>query len=105
MGLIIGVALLGGAASVVRFGVSRIVPGPGGTFIVNITGSLALGILHAADVTGTAYTLFGTAVIGSYTTFSTWMLETSELPPARALANLGIPLATGLVAVALPSLV
>jgi CrcB protein len=51
---------------------------PWGTFVVNITGSLALGYLGAA-FTGTTLLLAGTASIGSYTTFSTWMLETHRL--------------------------
>ena len=104
MALIAGIALLGGIGALARFTVSRAYPGTTGTFIVNITGAFALGVLHAAGVTGDALTLSGSAFLGSYTTFSTWMLETTELPLARAATNVAVPLAAGLVAVLLPTL-
>ena len=54
-------------------------PFPSGTLAVNILGSLALGILHGAGVTGDASLLPGTAFLGAFTTFSSWMLETHHL--------------------------
>jgi len=51
---------------------------PWGTFTINISGSFALGIL-STQFAGTTLLLTGTACIGSYTTFSTWMLETDRL--------------------------
>ncbi len=52
---------------------------PLGTLVVNISGALVLGLLVGLALSANAYLLAGTAVIGSYTTFSTWMLESHRL--------------------------
>ena len=52
---------------------------PWGTFVVNVSGAFVLGLLFGASLSGTSYLLAGTACVGSYTTFSTWMLETHRL--------------------------
>jgi CrcB protein len=101
----VGVALLGGAGALARFLLDAAVSErfgrdlPLGTFVVNVSGAFALGVL------GTGHLLAGTALLGSYTTFSTWMLESHRLGEdgrTRALAaNLAISLAAGLGAAAL----
>jgi CrcB protein len=106
-----GVALAGGAAAIVRFAVDGAVARraarsfPFGTLAVNLSGALALGLLAGLGVAGDAYAVAGTATLGSYTTFSTWMYETQRLAEdgdARAaLLNLVASLALGLGAVAL----
>ena len=58
-----------------RFGIRF----PWGTLIVNLSGAFMLGFLNGADVGHTALTLAGAAFLGSLTTFSTWMLETTRL--------------------------
>ena len=108
LALWLGVALIGGAASVARFLVHGLFPAdaragfPLGTLAVNVTGSLILGLLVGAAVHGDAYLLAGTAAVGSYTTFSTWMLDTERLSSRTgriaAAANIAIPLALGLAA-------
>ncbi len=54
---------------------------------------------------GDAYLLAGTAAVGAYTTFSTWMLETHRLgedrEPALLFANIVVSAALGLGAAAL----
>jgi CrcB protein len=81
----IGVALLGGVGAVTRFlldGVLSAAIGralPLGTFVVNLSGAFLLGLFTGLAFSGAALTLAGTATIGSYTTFSTWMLETQRL--------------------------
>jgi fluoride exporter len=107
----IGVGLLGGAGAVARFAVDAAVsararPGfPVGTLVVNGSGSLLLGLLVGLDVTGDALLLAGTAVLGSYTTFSTWMAETHRLGATHrrgaATVNVALSLAVGLTAAAL----
>jgi CrcB protein len=52
---------------------------PLGTFVVNLTGGFTLGLLTGAGVTGDALLVFGTGLLGGYTTFSTWMVETQRL--------------------------
>lgn len=101
----IGVAAFGVAATL-RFlvdgAVSRRIDGgfPWGTLAVNLSGAFVLGILTGLALSDPAALVAGTAVVGSYTTFSTWMLETQRLaeegevaPPA---ANLLISPALGM---------
>ena len=95
------VAMLGGVGAVSRFVVDglvseRLAAGsfPWGTLLVNLSGAALLGGLVGAAVTGTAFVLAGTATIGSYTTMSTWMLESHRLGqddqlPAAAINLLG----------------
>lgn len=64
---------------------------PWGTLAANLTGAFALGALHGAAVGGWALIMSGAALLGAYTTFSTWMLETIRLwrtSPAAAAANI-----------------
>jgi len=72
---------------------------PLGTFAVNIVGSFLLGLTTSAIPEQAA--LLGTALLGSFTTFSTLANETitlSEQGVRRAVAYLGITLATGVLA-------
>lgn len=81
----LGVCALGGAGAIARFLLDGAVSGasaarfPLGTLAVNLSGSALLGLLVGLGVHGHAYLLAGSAVIGSYTTFSTWMLESHRL--------------------------
>jgi len=60
------------------------------TLAVNTIASLALGVLAGAGTSGWALRLAGAALIGSFSTFSTWMLESGRL------ADEGEPFAAGL---------
>lgn len=62
-----------------RWAVSRInrPDWPGGTLAVNLGAAFLLGLLHGAGA-GTR-TLVGVALLGSYSTFSTVMLELVDL--------------------------
>ena len=75
---------------------------PLGTLAVNLSGSFVLGLIVGAGLHGDDYLLAGTAAVGSYTTFSTWMLDTERLARdgrlARAAVNIGASLALGLAA-------
>jgi fluoride exporter len=102
-----GVLLCGGAGAVLRFlvdgAVSRRVTGgfPSGTLVVNLSGAFVLGLLDGILLPAGAALLVGTGVLGSYTTFSTWMFETQRLGEERqarpALANLALSVTAGLV--------
>ena len=48
---------------------------PIGTFIINITGAILLGIVSRLDVGRNVYLLLGDGFLGAYTTFSTFMYE------------------------------
>lgn len=111
LGTWIAVALLGGIGAVLRFSVDWLVSlrfgfgFPFGTLAVNLSGSFVLGLLAGAAVEGDARLLAGTAVLGAYTTFSTWMLDSQELAQRgqgrAALANVVLSAAIGLAAAAL----
>ncbi len=102
----LGVALLGGVGALLRFRLDALVQlradgdFPLGTLVVNLLGSFVLGVLRGAGIGGETSLLAGTAVLGSFTTFSTWILETERLSEegddAVALLNLGISLVGGL---------
>ncbi len=69
--------LLGGAAgATARHGVARALPGRRATLLVNLVGSLLLGLLLG---TGTStYALLGVGFCGALTTFSTYAVEVLE---------------------------
>ncbi|MGH2854089.1 MAG: fluoride efflux transporter CrcB [Solirubrobacteraceae bacterium] len=108
-----GVALLGGGGALARFMLDEAIGSragrassfPLGTFAVNVSGALLLGLLNGAGLTGEALTLAGAATLGSYTTFSTWMLESQRLAEdadsGGALLNILLSLTAGLAAAAL----
>lgn len=111
----IGVGLLGGVGALARFIVDGFVDArsaagfPWGTFAVNISGALALGLLAGVALHGNALILIGAATLGSYTTFSTWMLETDrsveEGRMPAAVLNVILTLAAGLAAAELGRLI
>jgi fluoride exporter len=110
-----GVVLIGGAGSVVRFLVDGAVSSaagrdfPFGTMVVNISGALILGLLTGLALGHDQALLAGTAAVGSYTTFSTWMLETERLAEERqhrkAIINVVVSLVLGVAAAALGRLI
>lgn len=75
------------------------------TLAVNASGSLMLGVLAGAGTAGWPLRLAGAALIGSFTTFSTWMLESGRLAEEGELLAAGVnvvgSLLLGLGAVAL----
>ena len=110
---VVAVVAVGGAlGSLGRWGLGEALGHESGeiawsTFIVNVSGALLLGVL-AAVTAGTAWRrmrpFLGVGVLGGWTTFSTYMLDTRDLlvagrVPAALLAYLGGTLGAGLVAV------
>ncbi|MER6470719.1 fluoride efflux transporter CrcB [Streptomyces collinus] len=79
---------------------------PWGTFVVNVTGSLILGLLTGAVSAGAAgphlQLLIGTGLCGALTTYSTFSYETLRLTEAGAglyaAANVVASLVAGLAA-------
>ena len=110
----IAIAVAGAAGALARYGlqvlVTRKTPGefPWGTFVVNISGAFAVGLIFTlaterwslAPWLTTALTV---GFLGAYTTFSTLSLETYRLAADRALGlafvNVAGSCAAGLVAV------
>jgi CrcB protein len=94
----VGVVLAGGVGAVLRFLVDRAVAHraarslpfvglPCGTLVVNLSGAALLGLLGGLALSRHTALLAGTAFVGSYTTFSTWMLETQRLSEERQVRN------------------
>lgn len=57
---------------------------PFGTFVINITGALLLGLLCGFGVSGNPYLLLGDGFCGAFTTFSTFTVESVQLIRGRA---------------------
>ena len=105
-----GVMLIGGAGSVARFLADGLVAAaadrgfPLGTLAVNVSGAVILGVITGLALGHDQALLAGTAAVGSYTTFSTWMLETQRLTEERqyrtAVLNVVVSLVLGVAAAA-----
>ena len=99
-----GVVLIGGAGSVARFLADGVVASttgrdfPLGTLAVNVSGALILGLLTGLALGHDQALLAGTAAVGSYTTFSTWMLETQRLAEERQHAKAAVNVIASLAA-------
>ena len=107
--VVIGVGLLGGAGALARFLLDGAVTQrtgsafPWGTLAVNASGSFVLGLVAGAGLDTDAYRLVATGLVGAYTTFSTWMLESHRLGEEGrwrlGALNIVASVAVGLVAV------
>lgn len=113
--LVLAVALAGAVGASARYVVDGLVQSrargvfPWGTFVVNVTGSLLLGLftglaLHHG-LGPVAKTVLGTGFCGAYTTFSTFSYETVRLledgSVLEAALNAFVGLAVGLLAAAM----
>ena len=104
-GVFVAVALLGGLGSVARVLVDEAVRArtpagfPTGILVVNLTGSFALGLVVGLGANGDTMRLAGIGLVGGYTTYSAWMLDSDRLPPRLAAINVAGSLTGGLLAV------
>lgn len=106
-----GVVVIGGCGAVLRLVVDAAVGArlgrdfPFGTLAINLSGALILGLITGLALGDTETLLEGTAAVGSYTTFSTWMFETQRLDEERqhpsAALNVVLSLVLGVAAAAL----
>jgi CrcB protein len=102
---VVAVGVLGGAGAVGRLLLDGSISArwsgtfPLGTLAVNLIGSLVLGVLAGAGIGEDAMRLLATGLIGSFTTFSTWMFETQRLVEEGdervAAANVAVSLLLG----------
>jgi CrcB protein len=108
--LLLAVGLLGGTGAVARFLVDGAITArargrglPLGILAVNLSGALLLGIVVGAAVRDDAYRLIATGLLGSYTTFSTWVFDSDRLARdgrgGAAALYIAASLALGLLAV------
>jgi CrcB protein len=102
----VAVGLLGGAAAAARFLIDSAFaarsdhPFPLGVLAI----TLALGLVAGAALEGEALVIVAGGGIGSFTTFSTWMLDSHRLADAGhthlVWLNLGLSLVVGFAAIA-----
>jgi CrcB protein len=100
----LGIALLGGVGSVMRLLVAAwlnrdrtTADWPLGTFVINLSGSFVLGILSGVGSDWQVPAVLGLGLIGSYTTFSTWMIETAGLAEAGRRDRAALYIAASLI--------
>jgi CrcB protein len=84
-GIVVAIGAVGGVGAIARFALDGTVAGrigggfPFGTFVVNVLGAFVLGVLFGAAVSQNTYRVVGTGLVGAFTTFSTWALESHRL--------------------------
>ncbi len=66
-----------------RLLISQAVAGPRGTLVVNVVGSLLIGLF--AGLSAAPYALLGFGFCGAFTTYSTFAVEVVSLPRRRGL--------------------
>jgi CrcB protein len=85
LSIALGIGVLGGLGALARFALDGAVASsagrefPYGTLVVNLVGAFGLGILLGVAADQSVYRLFGTGLIGAFTTFSTWAFESHRL--------------------------
>jgi CrcB protein len=100
------VAVGGFTGAVCRHVVAVALPGgfPWGTLAVNVAGSFALGVLLfeaklAGRLSAETRLVLGTGFLSSFTTYSTFAVQTAALSPTLAVANVAANYALGFAAV------
>ena len=110
-GLWAAIGVVGGLGAIARFLLDGDVTRrlgrafPFGTLAVNLTGSFVLGLLVGAALGDDAFRVAGTGLVGAFTTFSTWALESHRLGEdgelGRGALNFGVSLILGVALAAL----
>lgn len=90
------VALGGGLGALARWGLTTVGPEmPWSTLTINLVGSFLIGLLWARVPDGPRWWLWGTGVLGGFTTFSALAAETVALDPSAAAGYLVATLTLG----------
>lgn len=102
--VVVLVAIGGFTGANLRYLLTLVVPGLGATFLANVAGCLALGFLaYEAELVGVlseeSALVASTGFLSSFTTYSTFALETLQSAPLVGVANVVATYAVGLVAV------
>lgn len=108
LAIVLAVGIVGGAGAVARLLLDGTVSErsgsgfPYGTLSVNLLGAFLLGAAAGAALGQDAYRVVGLGLIGGFTTFSTWALESQRLGEegelGRTIANFGVSLILGVLA-------
>ncbi|MBM7543908.1 fluoride efflux transporter CrcB [Periweissella beninensis] len=108
--MILMIGLGAAVGSIIRYVLTQIVKQkqktvfPLATFVINLSGSFLLGMLLGLNSTPVVYKIFGTGLIGGYTTFSTFnteiiLLKNSDQPKMAMAYLLSSYLGGGLLAI------
>ena len=92
------VAAGGFVGATLRYGVGAALPGPAGTLAANVLGSFVLGVAASTLTDGRRRLLFGTGVLSSFTTYSTFAVETVTATPEVGALNVAVTYALGVTA-------
>lgn len=103
--LLVGIG--GTIGSLLRFELGRLIAErakttfPIGTFLINISGAIGLGIVMNLSLDRSLMLLFATGLLGAYTTFSTFMYEGfylyQEKERGKAISYIGWSLLLGVI--------
>jgi len=98
------IAVGGFAGANLRYFVDLLVGGLSGTFLVNVAGSFALGVLvydslREPTIADNSRLVFGTGFLSSFTTYSTFVLDIILVEPVVALGYVAASYLTGFGAV------
>ena len=88
--LLVGMGGFVGANARYWIGAALVAGAPWTTLGINVAGSFLLGALIGTSPSTSWRLLLGVGVLGGFTTFSAFALETVELVEARALARAGL---------------
>lgn len=94
------IAAGGGAGALARAAVAGVVATPQGTLLANVAGSLLLGVLAARAVPARLSAFAATGFCSSFTTYSTFAVETLALSPALAVGYVAATYGLGVIAAA-----
>ena len=107
--VLLAVGVLGGLGAIARFLVAAAIDArarsafPAGILAVNLSGTFLAGLVAGVALAHDADLLLAGALLGAYTTFSTWVFDSERLArggrATLAVANLAGSLALGLAAV------
>jgi fluoride exporter len=100
--VVVLVALAGALGALLRTEVDRLLARPGrllpvGILVVNVSGCFLLGLLDGAGVSGDARLLLAGALVGSYTTLSTWVVDLHRLLRAGRLRAAALTLVSTVI--------
>lgn len=87
----------GGLGASLRYGVSLLVPGQYGTWLVNVLGSLGLAYLLTKGIADPWKLAIGTGLFGGFTTYSTFNQDTIRLFQAGEFGPLALNVVATLV--------
>lgn len=98
------IAMGGALGANMRYVVGTVVPGLGGTFVANVIGCYLLGFLvyeqrYTGLIAERSQLLFGTGFLSSFTTYSTFALETVQATPVVGVGYVVASYAVGFTAV------